>query len=124
MTLPCSPCSLRAVRNLHLALDRGRKSFERIAKAHFAAAGADVVSGAVVEVGERDGGNAHVAGGGRFHGFADDLGGGGNGNQIEFFAERADQNRLPETFDGFSVCAVVAAPVAEKIVRCRVAGSA
>jgi len=36
----------------------GRKSFERVAVANLAAAGANIVSGAIVEIGERNAGNA------------------------------------------------------------------
>jgi len=37
------------------------KRFERTAEANVAAAGANVVSGAIVEVGQRNAGDAHVA---------------------------------------------------------------
>jgi len=51
-----------------------------------------------------------VAGGGRLHGFADDLRGVGNRNQVEVFAESADQDRLPEAFDGILGLTVALTP--------------
>src|SRR4029077_14395400 len=63
----------------------GREIREGSTKVNLAAAGADVVAGAVVEVGKGDAGNAHVARGGRLHGFADDLSRIGNRNQVEVF---------------------------------------
>ena len=90
---------------------RERNVSSEVAEANFAAAGANVISGAVVEIGQGNAGNAHVAGGGRLHRFADDLRGVGNRNQVEILAEGADQDRLPETFDGVFGLAVVVAPV-------------
>src|ERR1700733_5729937 len=89
----------------------GGESFEGGAEADFSAAGADVVSGAVVEVSQRDGGNAHVAGFGGLHGFADNLGGVGDGDEVEVFAESADQDGLPEALDGVGSLSVAMAPV-------------
>ena len=77
----------------------------------FAATGTDVVTSFVVEVGEGDGWDSHVAGGGRLHGFANDLRGGGNGNEIEFLAEGADEDGLPEALDGLFGLSVVIEPL-------------
>src|SRR5258708_38292343 len=93
------------------------ESFDRTAEVQHATAAADVVSGRIVEVGEGDGWNSHVARGGRLHRFADYLGGGGNRNQIEFLAEGADQDRAPEAVDRLSGLAVMVEPVLEGLSR-------
>src|ERR1700685_3922905 len=79
----------------------------------FAATRAEVVSGSVVEVGEWNSGDAHVAGGGRLHRLTDDLGGGGDGNQVEFFAEGADQDGAPESVYCVFCLTVLIEPVLE-----------
>ena len=81
----------------------------------FATAGANVVSGVVVEVGERDGGHSHFAGGGGLHGLADHLCGGGNGDQVELLAKRADQDRPPEALDRPPGLSVLIEPVLERL---------
>src|SRR5208282_4537479 len=91
----------------------GREAFYWLAEMQLAAAGADVVSRFVVEIGERDRGHSHVASGRRFHGFAHDLGGGGNGNQVEFLAESADQDGPPEAVYGGFGLTVLIEPVLE-----------
>src|SRR3984957_20786711 len=92
----------------------GAKTFQRRAELQLAAAGADVVSGSVVERGEGNGGNAHVAGRGRLHGFADDLRSGRNRDAVEVFAEGADEDRLPETFDGAGGLSALLQPFGER----------
>ena len=89
------------------------EGFDGAAEVQDSAAGPNVVAGCVVQVGERDGGNSHVAGRGGLHGFAHDLGGGGDGNQVEFFAESADQDGMPEAVDGLFRLAVLVEPVLE-----------
>src|SRR5579863_4948877 len=89
------------------------ESFERTAEIQLAAAGADVVSGGVVKICERDGGNAHVARRGRLHGFADNLRGGRNRDAVQLLAEGADQDGLPETLDGAGCLVVLLQPVRE-----------
>ncbi len=96
-------------------LKLGGETFDGLAEVEFAAARADVVAGGVVEIGERDGGHAHVAGGGRFHRFANDLRGGGDGDEIEFFAEGADQDGAPEAFDGMFGLTVLIEPLLERL---------
>jgi len=91
----------------------GRKRLQRSAQQNFARESADVVSGAVIEVSERNGGNAHVARGGGLHGFANDLSGVGNRDEVEIFAEGADENWFPETLNGGFGLMVAMAPVEE-----------
>src|SRR5258708_23933829 len=77
----------------------GLESLDRASEFERAASRADVVSGGVVEVGERKSGNAHMAGSGRHHRYANDLRGGGDGDAIEILAECADQDGMPETLN-------------------------
>ena len=78
-----------------------------------AAALANVISGGIVEVGQRDHGNAHLARGRRLHGFANHLCSGRDRDAVEFLAEGADQNRLPEACDGRRRLAVSVEPLLE-----------
>src|SRR5579863_3367442 len=71
----------------------------------------DIVSGGVIKIGEGDGGNTHVAGFGRFHGFADDLGSVGEGDEVEIFAEGANQDWLPEALNGIVGLGMAVAPI-------------
>ena len=80
-------------------------------KENLATTGLNIISGSIVEIGQREHGDAHEASGRRLHGFAHDLGGVGDGDQIEIFAQGADQDRLPEKIDGIFGLAVPAAPV-------------
>src|SRR5437868_9615971 len=89
------------------------ESFDRTAEVQHATAAADVVSGRIVEVGEGDGWNSHVACRGRLHRFADYLRGGGNRNQIKFLAEGTDQDRTPEAVNRVFGLAVIVEPVLE-----------
>ena len=95
----------------------GGERFEGLAKVQDAAAGTNVVAGGVVKIGERDGGNAHVARGGGFHGFAYDLRGGGDGDEIEVFAEGADQDGPPEAFDRLLGLTMAIEPLLEGLSR-------
>src|ERR1700676_5110670 len=81
---------------------------------NLASAGADVIAGAIVEISEGNAGNAHVTRGGRLHRFTNDLSGGGDRNQIEIFAEGADQDWLPEAFDGIVGLMVLVTPVQKR----------
>src|ERR1700733_252368 len=95
---------------------RGRlrlEIFDGTAEVEFAPADTDVVAGGVVEFGERNGGDAHVAGGGRLHRYADDLRSRGNGDAVEGFTEGADEDGLPELFDSTLRLAVLIKPLLE-----------
>src|ERR1700722_1694294 len=81
---------------------------------NLATACSDIIAGAIVEISERNAGNAHVTSGGRLHRPPNHLCGVGDRNQIEIFAEGADQDWLPETFDGVAGLAVLKKPLLKR----------
>src|SRR5882757_3349121 len=93
----------------------GRKCFERVAEANITTAGANIITGAIVEVRQRNTGNAHVARSGRLHRLANNLRGVGNRNQFELFAKGAHQNWFPETFDSIAGLSVLVTPVQKRM---------
>ena len=84
---------------------------------NLAAAGSNVVSGVIVEISQRNAWNAHVPRFGRLHRLAHDLRRVGDGNQVEVFAQGADQDRLPETLDGVLRLVVAMQPVLKRLAR-------
>src|SRR5208283_5883975 len=84
------------------------------AKLNLAATGAEVVPGSAVEVGERHGRNSHAPGSGRFKKrLAHHLRSIGDRNLVEVFVQGADQDCLPEAFDGWPGLSVAFEPVEE-----------
>jgi hypothetical protein len=71
--------------------------------------------GPVVEIGERNAGDAHVTGRGRLHGFADDLRGVGNRDEVEIFAEGTDEDGFPEAVNGGFGLAVLVTPLQKRL---------
>jgi len=60
-------------------------------------------------------GTPHVACCWRLHGLAHYLRGVGNRDQVQIFAQGADQDRLPETLDGVISLSVLVTPVEEGV---------
>jgi len=76
---------------------------------------ANVIARGVIQVGERQSGHAHVARCRGLHGFAHDLGRGGNRDAVEFLAESADQDGMPEPTDGILRLPVRIEPLLESL---------